>query len=235
MAKVEVRSWPLFGLLARLQRTVFVERKASRIAEHRDEMIRRLEIGDNLILFPEGTSNDGVLIESGRQTTIKNRFVAGSQQLLRADQETPILPSDAAQKKLLNDIGEALSSANILLLSDYGKGMLAGEIAERILTLAEKAGVPVLVDPKGFDQRIVFSHAVLHREAHAGEDVDAMCHRKGENNNRSNLGRRHQDRTCPPSSTEGDKNGHNNHQKGRNCAPDSASGDTYDNEYQKKH
>jgi len=103
------------------------------------------------LIRKEGTSNDGVLIESGRQTTIKNRFVAGSQQLLRADQETPILPSDAAQKKLLNDIGEALSSANILLLSDYGKGMLAGEIAERILTLAEKAGVPVLVDPKGFD------------------------------------------------------------------------------------
>lgn len=59
VAKAEVRSWPLFGLLARLQRTVFVERKASRTAQHRDEMVRRLEMGDNLILFPEGTSNDG--------------------------------------------------------------------------------------------------------------------------------------------------------------------------------
>jgi len=59
VAKAEVRGWPLFGLLARLQRTVFVERKASRTAEHRDEMVRRLETGDNLVLFPEGTSNDG--------------------------------------------------------------------------------------------------------------------------------------------------------------------------------
>ena len=59
VAKAEVRSWPLFGLLARLQRTVFVQRRASRTAVHRDEMVQRLEAGDDLILFPEGTSNDG--------------------------------------------------------------------------------------------------------------------------------------------------------------------------------
>ncbi len=59
VAKAEVRSWPLFGFLSRLQRTVFVERRAARTAHHRDEMIERLEAGDNLILFPEGTSNDG--------------------------------------------------------------------------------------------------------------------------------------------------------------------------------
>ena len=59
VAKAEVRDWPLFGLLARLQRTVFVERRASRTAHHRDDMAARMEAGDNLILFPEGTSNDG--------------------------------------------------------------------------------------------------------------------------------------------------------------------------------
>ncbi len=59
VAKHEVRSWPLFGWLARLQRTVFVERRRDTTAKHRDEMVERLEAGDNLILFPEGTSNDG--------------------------------------------------------------------------------------------------------------------------------------------------------------------------------
>tara|TARA_Y100001970_G_scaffold294364_1_gene451604 strand:- start:24045 stop:24869 length:825 start_codon:yes stop_codon:yes gene_type:complete len=59
VAKAEVRSWPLFGFLATLQRTVFVERKMARTGHHRDEMITRMEMGDNLILFPEGTSNDG--------------------------------------------------------------------------------------------------------------------------------------------------------------------------------
>lgn len=60
VAKADVAGWPLFGLLAKLQRTVFVERRAARAAESRDEMTVRLEQGDNLILFPEGTSSDGL-------------------------------------------------------------------------------------------------------------------------------------------------------------------------------
>ena len=59
VAKAEVRKWPLFGWLARLQRTVFVERQAGRSAGQRDELVSRLAAGDDLILFPEGTSGDG--------------------------------------------------------------------------------------------------------------------------------------------------------------------------------
>lgn len=59
IAKREVRSWPIFGWLARLQRSVFVERRPQRTANARDEMCERLEDGDSLILFAEGTSSDG--------------------------------------------------------------------------------------------------------------------------------------------------------------------------------
>ncbi len=59
VAKAEVADWPLFGFLAKLQRTVFVDRRATKATKQRDEMIRRLEAGDNMILFPEGTSSDG--------------------------------------------------------------------------------------------------------------------------------------------------------------------------------
>jgi 1-acyl-sn-glycerol-3-phosphate acyltransferase len=59
VAKSEVRDWPLFGLLAKLQSTVFVERRVRRAMRHRDEMAERLAAGRNLILFPEGTSSDG--------------------------------------------------------------------------------------------------------------------------------------------------------------------------------
>lgn len=59
VAKSEVSQWPLFGALARLQRTVFVDRRGARTARQRDEMVARLEKGDNLVLFPEGTSSDG--------------------------------------------------------------------------------------------------------------------------------------------------------------------------------
>jgi len=60
VAKSEVASWPLFGTFARLQRTVFVEReRRSKTGESRDQIRDRLLEGDALVLFPEGTSNDG--------------------------------------------------------------------------------------------------------------------------------------------------------------------------------
>jgi 1-acyl-sn-glycerol-3-phosphate acyltransferase len=59
VAKSEVRKWPIFGFLATLQNTIFIERRAVRSAKHRDEMMRRLADGQSLILFPEGTSGDG--------------------------------------------------------------------------------------------------------------------------------------------------------------------------------
>jgi 1-acyl-sn-glycerol-3-phosphate acyltransferase len=61
VSKAEVARWPIFGWLARLQRSIFVER-ADRVgaARQRDEIRQRLNDGDNLILFPEGTSSDGI-------------------------------------------------------------------------------------------------------------------------------------------------------------------------------
>ena len=60
IAKAEVLKWPLFAQLAKLNRTVFVQRRRPRAAEQRDEISRRLSCGDSLILFPEGTSADGL-------------------------------------------------------------------------------------------------------------------------------------------------------------------------------
>jgi 1-acyl-sn-glycerol-3-phosphate acyltransferase len=60
VAKHEVARWPLFGTLARLQETVFIERaKRAQTVEARDLIQKRLLEGDALVLFPEGTSDDG--------------------------------------------------------------------------------------------------------------------------------------------------------------------------------
>lgn len=60
VAKKEVNSWPFFGTLARMQETVFVERdRRSQTGAARDKIRRRVMDGDALVLFPEGTSNDG--------------------------------------------------------------------------------------------------------------------------------------------------------------------------------
>jgi len=59
VAKSEVARWPFFGWLAKLQRTVFVDRRRTRAADQRDALQQRIDAAENLILFPEGTSNDG--------------------------------------------------------------------------------------------------------------------------------------------------------------------------------
>ncbi|MDE2333697.1 MAG: 1-acyl-sn-glycerol-3-phosphate acyltransferase [Rhodospirillales bacterium] len=68
VSKGEVRSWPAIGLIARLGRTVFVERRRVTTGRERDQMRERLAGGSNLILFPEGTSSDGTRVLPFRPT-----------------------------------------------------------------------------------------------------------------------------------------------------------------------
>jgi 1-acyl-sn-glycerol-3-phosphate acyltransferase len=59
IAKHEVAGWPLFGWLAKLQRSVFIDRQVRSTVEQRDSIAGRLAAKEALILFPEGTSGDG--------------------------------------------------------------------------------------------------------------------------------------------------------------------------------
>jgi rfaE bifunctional protein kinase chain/domain len=85
--------------------------------------------------------------DSSISTIIKLRAIARHQQLLRIDFETP--PSHEVLHAALADYRSQLPLADVVILSDYGKGGLA-HIAE-MLRLARAAGKPVLVDPKGED------------------------------------------------------------------------------------
>ena len=59
IAKSEVSKWPLFGFLAKLQDTVFIERRAIKAVKQKNEINEVLHKGKRLVLFPEGTSSDG--------------------------------------------------------------------------------------------------------------------------------------------------------------------------------
>lgn len=60
VAKIEVRDWPVFGILARLQRSVFVVREQKRKSqEQANEIADRMNAGEIVVLFPEGTTSDG--------------------------------------------------------------------------------------------------------------------------------------------------------------------------------
>ena len=85
--------------------------------------------------------------DSTISTTVKLRVIGRQQQLLRADFET--VPSHEVLASKLKDYQRLLKTADVVILSDYGKGGLA-HIA-KMITLARKRGIPVLVDPKGDD------------------------------------------------------------------------------------
>ncbi|ARJ66357.1 acyl-phosphate glycerol 3-phosphate acyltransferase [Magnetospirillum sp. ME-1] len=59
VAKSEVAGWAGFGFLARISRTVFIERSRGATARERNGLLTRFDLGESLILFAEGTSNDG--------------------------------------------------------------------------------------------------------------------------------------------------------------------------------
>jgi len=75
ISKAEVVNWPLFGLLARLQRTIFISRgDKTKMIQDRDRIRERLVKGDALVIFPEGTSTDG-----NRVLEFKSAFLSAAE------------------------------------------------------------------------------------------------------------------------------------------------------------
>ena len=90
-------------------------------------------------------------VEAPRPTTVKTRFVAGGQQMLRLDEEEAGPVDAATEAALLAAIRAALEGARALILSDYAKGVLTDRVLAGAIGAARAAGVPVVVDPKRQD------------------------------------------------------------------------------------
>ena len=95
--------------------------------------------------------NAGFLLEVRRPTSIKDRYLAAGQQLLRVDREVVRHLERGTGRALVPAVEEALQEASVLVLSDYGKGVLGGDVAAVLIDEARRAGRPVIVDPKGRD------------------------------------------------------------------------------------
>jgi len=98
-------------------------------------------------LLADGEIDAGLHVDRAIDTTVKLRVIGRQQQLLRIDFETA--PSHEILQAKLADFEQRVTEADVVILSDYGKGGLT-HIAEMI-RLARAAGKPVLVDPKGDD------------------------------------------------------------------------------------
>ena len=111
-----------------------------------------------------------LLVQGGRVTTTKTRFLAAGQHLLRADHEVvqPIHPRLA--ERMVRIASDAVAATAVTVLSDYGKGVLAGDVPARLIAVARGAGRRVVVDPKGRDYaRYAGADVITPNRAELGE------------------------------------------------------------------
>lgn len=92
-----------------------------------------------------------LLIDDHRPTTLKTRFIAQGQQLLRVDTEQAEPLSPRTGRELIATLESQMAGHQVLVLSDYAKGVLTPEIIGMAIGLARRHHVPVVVDPKTAD------------------------------------------------------------------------------------
>jgi rfaE bifunctional protein kinase chain/domain len=103
------------------------------------------------ILTDENVATDAILIDSSRPTTVKTRVLAGSHQLLRIDRETSGALSPVLQDELFNKLKPSITAADIVVLSDYNKGVFSPALTQRIINFSNENDKKVVIDPKGLD------------------------------------------------------------------------------------
>ncbi len=103
------------------------------------------------LLKKEDRMTPRLVTSSGRPTTVKTRFIADGQQLLRADAEASHDVAAKTADQIIAAFEAGLTDADMVILSDYAKGVLSDEVLKRAILAARKAGVPVIADPKSTD------------------------------------------------------------------------------------
>jgi D-beta-D-heptose 7-phosphate kinase/D-beta-D-heptose 1-phosphate adenosyltransferase len=95
-----------------------------------------------------GIGDKGVIAETKRVTTVKTRIIARHQQVVRVDRERREPLRAETQEKLLRLLFGGLKKLDALVLSDYDKGLITDDFADRVLSAAHQLHVPVFVKPK---------------------------------------------------------------------------------------
>jgi D-beta-D-heptose 7-phosphate kinase/D-beta-D-heptose 1-phosphate adenosyltransferase len=95
-----------------------------------------------------GIADKGIIAGSKRVTTVKTRIIARHQQVVRVDRERREPLRSETQERLLRLLFTALKKLDALVLSDYDKGLITDDFADRVLSAAHQLRVPVFVKPK---------------------------------------------------------------------------------------
>jgi len=95
-----------------------------------------------------GVKASGLVVDGSRPTTIKSRVVAGSQHVVRFDRESDAPLSPAVRNRVMRQAREMLPEADVLLISDYAKGVIGASLVRELLAVAARLKKVVAVDPK---------------------------------------------------------------------------------------
>lgn len=103
------------------------------------------------LLKDKNANVDYLYTQKNYKTSLKNRFIAESQQVLRVDFEElkPLL--EELESKIIKRFEKILKSIDVIAISDYGKGFLSDKLLRFLIDVANEKKIPVIVDPKGKD------------------------------------------------------------------------------------
>jgi len=96
-------------------------------------------------------NSSNLIVQNGRNTSKKSRIIASQQQVVRYDKESTEDTSIASQEAIIENFKKNIGSYEMILLSDYGKGVLTNALTRTLIDIANEHNKKVLVDPKGQD------------------------------------------------------------------------------------
>lgn len=100
------------------------------------------------ILTAKGFSDEGIFVHDDISTTRKTRVVAGTQQIVRIDEEEVFNWKKDLVKKVFESIERMVPDVEAIAISDYAKGFLTGKLMTKLNDTARMHNIPILVDPK---------------------------------------------------------------------------------------
>ncbi len=190
VARADVINWPLFGTLAKLQETIFVERsRRTQTGEARDQIRERLLAGDTLVLFPEGTSSDGNCVLPFKSALMGAVEAVVGEDERGAAQHVPVQPVSVSYVGLH---GLPMGRENRPLFAWYGDMELVPHLWEALVTgpidVVVEFHPPMTVDSVGGRKALAAEAETIVRhgqtraltEFAGGELVSSAGHREPE-------------------------------------------------------
>lgn len=106
------------------------------------------EAGQDVVSLLEDLQSDclGVITDSARPTSVKTRILGGNQQMLRLDQEWRLPIGGNVESQLLESFAERAAAYSVIIVSDYGKGVVTRHLIE-MLENRKTTAAPVVIDP----------------------------------------------------------------------------------------